>query len=827
MAITRDDLVVFKPELLGTSDDAGGQRTKNPVRSGEINELFTAISDIDHAVSAVDIVKCFPALDTSGTETLLDGHIFVSQPPTDPLVSWLIAESDLLDDESRMTDMVDILQGSVVAGQLVRRGLIGLLAGQDSFPRSYLQSSYQFDGREYWANVTLTKGQIICISVEYEGNANANYPRFEHFCEVQETVTGAAVGNVYFQPAIPYDTPDSNLNINGESGCTKLRFTSQNDGIKFHGVSRLAAANDSSLIEVDNTTVDMLPKVSSVSYTSNNTISGDSGATASLATRRGVFTARHSGRSTYTISVNDMLYNEAWFTARGIIGAIPAGFRPYNSTIIGLADSPSQTVSITNPDAGTVLGETGSIGFEYYSTQDYAIYTSSSAFPANKQLVGGTVTGSVRFTTNTENPDATFTMDANGQCIDDLDSRVLGTINILTGDFTPGDEDYRGAFELVNYSGFVEDSTGTGPVGVYTTSFTLKTNSPILESFYLTVRTTNDVLVSGSSDTNGVITGTGVSGTIAGTIVTLSFTNPCVLSSLRYDIGELVDLTPPPELYGLNPLRIKNGGSVNIFNAWTPITIEHTNVQAVVNPTAGQTLNVRPSARFVDITDANGASLWTIDDANYSHDNTTGVVTINSNFTGFTAPFVLSDSIGEEALVTSVEGDYLQLASELSNEYPVGSIVASVQNLGNLQARVGAVRDMSAWNNNWDQDGTNATGSLNSVDYPIEVNNQDATNEDWVLIFTSATAFRCVGRRLGQIATGDTLNDFAPINPRTQAPYFVIRSGAFGGGWNTGEAIRFATYAASKPAMLIRSVASGHSQITTDRAVLAFRGNES
>nr|MCH1932954.1 hypothetical protein [Shewanella shenzhenensis] len=83
--------------------------------------------------------------------------------------------------------------------------------------------------------------------------------------------------------------------------------------------------------------------------------------------------------------------------------------------------------------------------------------------------------------------------------------------------------------------------------------------------------------------------------------------------------------------------------------------------QAVVNPTAGQTLNVRPSARFVDITDANGASLWTIDDANYSHDNTTGVVTINSNFTGFTAPFVLSDSIGEEALVTSVEGDYLQL----------------------------------------------------------------------------------------------------------------------------------------------------------------------
>ena len=76
-------------------------------------------------------------------------------------------------------------------------------------------------------------------------------------------------------------------------------------------------------------------------------------------------------------------------------------------------------------------------------------------------------------------------------------------------------------------------------------------------------------------------------------------------------------------------------------------------------------------------------------------------------------------------------------------------------------------------------------------------------------------------------ATGDTLNDFAPINPRTQQPYFIIRSEAFGGGWNVGEAIRFATNAASKPIMLLRSVTSGHSQITTDRAVLAFRGNES
>ena len=98
--------------------------TKLVVQSGKLNELFPAISDIDHAMSAVDIVKCYPALDTAGRELLLDSHVFISQKPTDPLVSMLIAEADTLDDADRMTDMVEILESSVRAGQLIRNRLI-------------------------------------------------------------------------------------------------------------------------------------------------------------------------------------------------------------------------------------------------------------------------------------------------------------------------------------------------------------------------------------------------------------------------------------------------------------------------------------------------------------------------------------------------------------------------------------------------------------------------------------------------------------------------------------------------------------------------------
>lgn len=260
MTISRLDLKVFKPELLGSSDDAGGQRTKLAVESGKLNELFRAISDIDHAQSAVDIVKCYPALDTPDTSILLDGHVFMSQKPTDNLVSLLIAEAATLDDADRMTDMVEILESSVRAGQLIRNRLIGFLEGQDSFPKSYLQSSYLFNGTEYWSNVTLLQGQTVVISVEYPGAESALYPRFEHFCQIQETVTGGPTGIVKFKPAIPFITPNYDITINGESGCTKLRYTSDNDGIKYHGVTKLTAASTTNTLAVESTQTELLPK---------------------------------------------------------------------------------------------------------------------------------------------------------------------------------------------------------------------------------------------------------------------------------------------------------------------------------------------------------------------------------------------------------------------------------------------------------------------------------------------------------------------------------------------------------------------------------------
>ncbi|MCH4295566.1 hypothetical protein MJ923_14755 [Shewanella sp. 3B26] len=818
MTYTRSNLAIFKAQQGGDSPDAGGQRTINKVASGVINALFPGLSDIDHAESAVEIAKCFPALDTADTESLIDAHIFISEPPTDPLVTLMIAESSLLDDESRRKDMVDMLESSVRAGQLIRDGLIGLLAGQDSFPRPYLQSMYRFNDRDYWANVTLLQGQIICISVEYEGNEDARYPRFEHFCEIQRTVTGGQEGQVQFKPPIPFDTPDRDVVINGESGCTKLRLTSQNADVKYHGVTRLTAENSSSLLAVQNTVAELLPRVKTAKPHAGLSLSAQGTSDVpSQVIKRVVSLPEVSGQSTYIFDVPDLINTDF---VNKVLGLAPkaSGIRSsYRWSVSVTGSKASATRSITI--GGGVGVAINGVSLEYVSGLRYHHYESSSPLPSSDKIAIGTVIMTITFTNGSGNivlreTEAGF-VDSSGRKFVELDY-ADGTVT----KFPDARGDFTVSFECLAEPGLSEENVA---------AFNMSITSPIPETFYFTVNSADgSTLLSGSSDAAGVITGNGVtSGSISGNTVQISFAQDVDLTSFRYDVSELVTLNPPPELFGLNPLRLQNAGVVPIFNAWNAVAIQHTQTQIVASPASGQTKNVRAGAQFVDITDAAGQSLWTEANTHYSYDSTTGVVTINSDFAGFTAPFLLTDTIGELAQVLEVFEKSLQLSKPLEGTYPAGAVVASVQKLGSLQARVGQVRDMSSWDDNWNQDGTPATASFNYVDYPIEVQNDSAVNEEWVLIFSSSTTFRCVGKRIGQIATGDTLNDFSPINPLTGKPYFIIRFQAFGGGWQVGEAIRWPTYAASKPAMLIRTTASGHSQIEVDRSVLGFRGNRS
>ncbi|MBD1584760.1 hypothetical protein HC733_21315, partial [Pseudoalteromonas sp. S16_S37] len=112
MTIIRSHLKIFKPERLGSAPNAGGHRTNNAVISGKLNDVFSSISDVDHARSAFDLVKLYPAVSTNDASKLQEAHVFISDQPEDPLVSTLLVESPLLRDDSLLPDMLDMMTDS-------------------------------------------------------------------------------------------------------------------------------------------------------------------------------------------------------------------------------------------------------------------------------------------------------------------------------------------------------------------------------------------------------------------------------------------------------------------------------------------------------------------------------------------------------------------------------------------------------------------------------------------------------------------------------------------------------------------------------------------
>lgn len=805
-SIRRTDLKIFKPEQQGNNETAGGQRSVNEVENGQLNQVFTSVSVIDHSQGSVEIEKIFPGIDTPGTERLKDAHIYLSDPPQDPLVSCFIVQSSDIDDESRLPQMKDYLESSIVPGLLLRSGLSGMVQYQDLIPADDLARNATNS-----AAVQLSVGDVICISTEYTGAENADWPRKTHFAQVVEK---SPVG-VRFAPGMAFALPSASVNVNSQTNISKLRATTARTDLKFHGVTRLTSAVTAGIrkLPVATTIGQLLPENNAGDELISIPIDPFSAAGGLI--RKVASTPAVNGLS-YSWSIPDFFIG----SVRGVDSTVQV--RYYFNGKCYIESNPTlnrlgQFIFLTlprRPDPATL------VSVSYLSSIRYTEWTSNLPI-GGKTVVFNTVSGTVP---NPVGGAIVRVADFNGVlfwhtntefAVPSPDRRV-GTIS------REGVISYEAGFSAALLTALIETDANLGDIAC---TFAVSVTDYDPETFYFTVERVSGGVVSGSANASGTVFGSGITGTINDGIVTLNFSQPVLLSTLRYDITEKVGLLPPAELYGYNPVRLPLGGRVEMFNKWGVLVISDKQVISIPSPANGQTHNVRPES-WVELTDKDGKSLWTQTDTHYSYNKVTGVVTLSGTFTGFTAPFVLTHTLAEEAMVINKTIDSIELASPLVRSYPLGSTVASVQVLGDLQSRVSEVWDMTSWSGNWSARDTAATANLNVIDYPIQVTNQGAVNEEWLLLMTSSTSYRCIGKSLGQIATGDTINTFAPINPRTEQPYFVLPANAWGGGWTPGEAIRFTTFAASKPTMLVRSVSPGHSMIDKDSITLMLRGNE-
>lgn len=707
----RTDLKIFKPQRIGNELHAGGHRTSNAIVSGKLNDVFSSISDIDHARSSFDLVKLYPALSTDDASRLQDAHIFLSDQPDDALVNVLIVEAADLKDTDKVAEMLPYLS----------------LASTKYHGTSLLTESVEADS------------QTLRVA------------------ERSRSLT----------PSVKTVTQALNLSPDSEVGFKTARVLSYGDITEIN-------------IEVPDLLIDS--PVFNASYQSYK----------------------------YT--------KELYFPPFG---------QPYERFIYKVVtlDLKQSELSLDGNTVSVILDRNSAVTkdqyftLNYFSKDDFRFHS----FTANQNVTlaaGETVLpGYSRLRKIDETK--VFTDDKQGRFI--ANGYVFATIDYETGVITDIDG--------VDYSGTVDDNLGVtivkGDRKTRNKQWQLPNSSFARDSLYITYQTTDGTTFSASSDLSGAITGTSATGEVSATgYVDITFTVDVKPESIRYDYNEVAQVTVPSPEGGFDTSTLPSGGVVNIFHKFGQVSVQNRERTQQQGLTSGQVISVINDANFVDIADAQGASLWSATDANYSYDKSTGEVTINAGVSAFSPPFIITAIQSELVTISGISGNILSLLTPLKRAYPAGATISSVQVLGDFQAQSKDERTLAAWQNNFADFGAPASSAINTVQYPIELTNIGAIAQRWAIVFTSTTAYNVIGESVGNIYSGDTLNDCTPINSFAGAPYFILRKESFGAGLNPGEAFLFETLAASKPTMLTRSVSPGHSEITRDNSTLSFRGNK-
>lgn len=381
-------------------------------------------------------------------------------------------------------------------------------------------------------------------------------------------------------------------------------------------------------------------------------------------------------------------------------------------------------------------------------------------------------------------------------------------------------------------------------------------------SFTLRATALDGTQYTGTTDVNGVLTGSMMAGDVdwqtgaavvrfgqyvtaagnegedwydAGNVVGPNVWKPMLMiaSTIHFNAVVFRSIPMSAVVVGLDPVRLPANGLVPCYKPGQTVLVHHTQ-EHTLTPTAGATTDLgRERIAQVEVVDAEGTpilSTW------WTADLDEGEVEWSDplNLSAYTLPVTIRDRIEDRRLVAEVQinGD-IALNSGLSHDFPADeTMVSTALRLGeangslDLQARVQSLFDINTWNANvWQDDlapgQSAAPATYNDTDFPLVVTNADAITERWALVFTNATTFNIVGETVGQIGTGTTnaMSTTAPINPRTGQPYFVIPGGGWGTGWATNNAVRFNTIGGLAPVWCVRTTIAG----TPEQMVDAFR----
>lgn len=309
---------------------------------------------------------------------------------------------------------------------------------------------------------------------------------------------------------------------------------------------------------------------------------------------------------------------------------------------------------------------------------------------------------------------------------------------------------------------------------------------------------------------------------------------PMQPETLKFNVTTQSHIPLSKKLIGIDTTRLRPDGKTPIYRVGDTIVLHHRIKHDLGSAfTGGQTLSVgRDDVDFICVKDANGKHV--IADK-YDYDLDAGTITWLAplDLSDYEMPLVAHSSREQLNRIVAVDiSGKLTLQNPLGRSYPEGSLVSSALVHGTLAADWTNPFEQARWTNVWQSTriGEEILAKLNTSDYPIEISNDGAVSERWLIQFKDGTQFDLIGERLGLIARTDTLQHLSPINPATGKPYFTIKKEAFGTSgnsiWAAGNCIRFDTTGTSIPVWIVKTVQpSVKKQSGTDGFDVCLRGN--
>lgn len=346
-------------------------------------------------------------------------------------------------------------------------------------------------------------------------------------------------------------------------------------------------------------------------------------------------------------------------------------------------------------------------------------------------------------------------------------------------------------------------------------------------------------LLNASLDAGGLLTGDGVTGTvnIQQGLVKATFPYPVDAATIRFNTVILTSIPLDSDLIGLDPIRLPPDGKVPIYQDGEVAVLTHTASFSVGTPTEGQ---------IIDATRDYLADCWFVDSAGtrlspdqYIEDRDNGMITmktplslVDANSIALVPPLTFYHRIEHMSLIQDVQisGD-ITLAIPLAQDYPANeTMVSSALRMGDRFASWGNQFVQQTWSSttpNWTHiaSGNPITANFDWANYPLEVTNQGAVDDEWALVFTSATTFDVVSKDRGKLGSGTTTANTAIINPNTGTPYFVLDWHGFSAGWVSSNVIRFTTTSSMYGLWLLRCISVGRATHPDDSMSYQQRGD--